>query len=98
LARLDDPSKHWKFNPGDLDDRALWSEYQAAYNDVLARCSTAEAAWHVVPADRKWYRNWAVANLLLAHLTDLDLRFPAGEFDVAAQRVRLEASFNTNSQ
>jgi PPK2 family polyphosphate:nucleotide phosphotransferase len=98
LARLDDPSKHWKFNPADLDDRALWPEYQAAYNDVLTRCSTPHAAWYVVPADRKWYRNWAVANLLLAHLTDLDLRFPAGEFDVAAQRARLGTSFNTYSQ
>jgi PPK2 family polyphosphate:nucleotide phosphotransferase len=97
LARLDDPTKHWKFNPADLDDRALWPQYQAAYADVLARCSTPRSAWYVVPADRKWYRNWAVANLLLAHLTDLDLHFPAGEFDVAIQRARLEGGRAANS-
>jgi PPK2 family polyphosphate:nucleotide phosphotransferase len=89
LARLDDPTKHWKFNPADIDDRALWSQYQQAYADVLDRCDTAHAPWYVVPADRKWYRNWAVANILLAHLADLDLRYPAGDFDVPTQRARL---------
>ncbi len=89
LARLDDPTKIWKFNPGDVDDRALWPAYQAAYADALARCATRHAPWYVVPADRKWYRNWAVANILLAHLDDLALSYPATPVDQAAQRARL---------
>jgi PPK2 family polyphosphate:nucleotide phosphotransferase len=78
LDRLDDPTKRWKFNPGDLADRARWDDYQRAYGDALDRCSAA-APWYVVPADRKWYRNWAVANILLAHLEDLDLSYPKVE-------------------
>lgn len=89
LARLDDRTKLWKFNPGDVDDRALWPQYQAAYAEMLARCDTDAGPWYVVPADRKWYRNWAVANILLAHLADLDLRYPAGDFDIATQKARL---------
>jgi PPK2 family polyphosphate:nucleotide phosphotransferase len=53
-ARLEDPTKHWKYNPGDLHERSFWDDYQAAYQDALARCSTEHAPWHVVPADRKW--------------------------------------------
>ena len=64
LARLDDPTKHWKYNPHDLEDRALWDDYMAAYADALERCSTEAAPWHIVPADRKWYRNWAITQLL----------------------------------
>jgi len=82
LARLEDPTKRWKFRAGDLEDRERWREYQAAYADALGRCSTDEAPWYVVPADRKWYRNWAVANLLLAHLDELRLEYPAGEPDL----------------
>jgi PPK2 family polyphosphate:nucleotide phosphotransferase len=91
LARLADPSKRWKFNPGDLEDRARWDEYQRAYGDVLDRCSAA-APWYVVPADRKWYRNWAVANLLLAHLNDLDLTYPEVELPVDELRARIATS------
>ena len=89
LARLDDPSKHWKFNEGDLAERARWDEYQEAYRIALERCSTQEAPWYVVPADRKWYRNWAVARLLHEALSDLDPRYPAPELDVPALRARL---------
>jgi PPK2 family polyphosphate:nucleotide phosphotransferase len=89
LARLDDPTKRWKFNPSDLDDRDRWSDYQQAYADVLRRCGTRAAPWYVVPADRKWYRNWAVANLLLAHLDDLNLEYPDVELDLDALRARL---------
>ncbi len=80
-SRLDDPTKRWKFNPGDLEDRAHWDDYQQAYGDVLDRCSVA-APWYVVPADRKWYRNWAVANVLLAHLEELRLSYPRVELPV----------------
>jgi PPK2 family polyphosphate:nucleotide phosphotransferase len=89
LSRLDDPTKTWKFDPSDVRDRALWPAYQAAYTDVLARCNTPQAPWYVVPADRRWYRNWAVANLLLAHLGELDPQYPPVRFDVGAERDRL---------
>jgi PPK2 family polyphosphate:nucleotide phosphotransferase len=89
LARLDDSAKRWKFDPADLDDRALWPAYQAAYETVLARTDTDDAPWYVVPADRKWYRNWAVGRLLLEALTELDPRLPEPTYDVAAQRDRL---------
>ena len=73
LARLDDPTKYWKYNPGDVDERAKWPAYTEAYQAVLERCNTERAPWYVVPADRKWYRNWAVAQLLVEHLRALDL-------------------------
>jgi polyphosphate kinase 2 (PPK2 family) len=88
LKRLADPSKRWKFNPDDIEDRDRWDEYQSAYGDVLDRCSVA-APWYVVPADRKWYRNWAVANLLLAHLDDLDLSYPEVDLPVDELRARI---------
>jgi PPK2 family polyphosphate:nucleotide phosphotransferase len=91
LARLDDPTKHWKYNPGDLEDRALWADYMAAYADALERCSTDAAPWHVVPADRKWYRNWAITQLLIEVVEGLDLRWPEPDFDVAEEHRRLLA-------
>jgi PPK2 family polyphosphate:nucleotide phosphotransferase len=91
LARLDDPTKHWKFNPRDLDERALWNEYQEAYEAVLERCNSDQAPWFVVPADRKWYRNWAVANLLVEQLDDMNLTWPPAKFDVEEQRAHLLA-------
>jgi PPK2 family polyphosphate:nucleotide phosphotransferase len=89
LARLDDPAKHWKFNPGDVDDALLWNDYRAAYEDALARCNTGAAPWYVVPADRKWHRNLAVTRLLVEQLEQLDLGWPAGGFDVGEQRERV---------
>jgi PPK2 family polyphosphate:nucleotide phosphotransferase len=91
LARLDDPTKHWKYNPADLVSRARWDDYMLAYGDAIERCSTDEAPWYVVPADRKWYRNWAITNLLLERLEALGLDWPAGDFDVAAEREKLLA-------
>jgi PPK2 family polyphosphate:nucleotide phosphotransferase len=89
LARLDDSAKQWKFDPGDIDDRALWPAYQRAYEQVLERTDTDAAPWYVVPADRKWYRNWAVGRLLLETLADLHPRLPEPSYDVAEQRDRL---------
>jgi PPK2 family polyphosphate:nucleotide phosphotransferase len=89
IARLDDPTKHWKFNPHDIDERAWWEEYEAAYEAVLTRCNPETAPWYVVPADRKWYRNWAVAQLLVEHLEDMKLEWPKADSDVAEQRSRL---------
>ncbi|MDX6364705.1 MAG: hypothetical protein QOC85_3715 [Streptomyces sp.] len=87
LERLDNPDKHWKFNPGDIDERALWPAYQEAYELALERCSVTP--WYVVPADRKWYRNWAISKLLLEHLEALDPQYPKGDFDVTECRNRL---------
>jgi polyphosphate kinase 2 (PPK2 family) len=91
-ARLDDPKKHWKFSPGDVDDRRLWEEYQRCYEIAIERCNTEAAPWFVVPADRKWYRNWAVTNLLREHLGQMDLQWPQADFDVDEQRRRLQRS------
>lgn len=91
LARLDDPDKQWKFKPGDVDERQHWGDYQRAYETALERCSTDAAPWYVVPADRKWYRNWAVARLLLDALRGMELAWPEPDYDVAEQRARLEA-------
>ncbi|MBK8459466.1 MAG: PPK2 family polyphosphate kinase [Micropruina sp.] len=87
--RLTGPDKYWKYNPRDVDARAKWGAYQEAYADLLERCNTDVAGWHVIPADRKWYRNWAVAQLLREHLIGLNLTWPEAEFDVAAERARV---------
>lgn len=77
--RLDDPEKRWKFRAGDLDDRALWPKFMQAYEDVLAKTSTAIAPWYVVPADRNWVRNLIVAKIVLATLEDMDPKLPEPE-------------------
>ena len=92
LERLADPEKHWKFNPGDVDERKLWPDYQHAYALALDRCNTGAAPWHVIPSDRKWYRNWAVATLLHETLDSLDPAWPVADFDVAVERERLLAT------
>lgn len=87
--RINDPTKHWKVDPGDLDERRHWHAYQTAYEAVLGRCSTEVAPWYVVPADRKWYRNWALAHLLLETLEDLQLTWPQPGLDLAGMRAAL---------
>ncbi|MEP6814259.1 MAG: PPK2 family polyphosphate kinase [Marmoricola sp.] len=93
LARLDDPTKQWKFKPGDVDERELWPKYQAAYETALDRCNTDAAPWYVVPSDRKWYRNWAIGSLLLEALRGMDLDWPTPDYDVAEQRARLTSEY-----
>ena len=88
-ARLDDPTKFWKYNPGDLDERAFWDDYQQAYQIALERCSTDDAPWFIVPSGRKWYRNWAIAQLLQEALESLELEWPKATFDVEAEKARL---------
>ena len=90
--RLDRPDKYWKYNPSDLDEHGHWPAYQEAYQAALTRCSTAEAPWYVVPADRKWYARWAVQQLLLDTLLGLDPQWPPADFDVEAEKARLAAS------
>ena len=92
LARLDNPDKHWKYEPGDIDSRLRWADYQEAYALALERTNTEHAPWYVVPSDRKWFRNLAVGQLLLASLRGMDLGWPAADFDVDAERARLLAS------
>ncbi|HEU5354459.1 MAG TPA: polyphosphate kinase 2 family protein [Actinocrinis sp.] len=92
LARLDNPAKHWKYNPGDVDERELWPQYQDAYRIALEKCSTPDAPWYVVPADHKWYRNYAVTRLLVEALERIDPEYPAGDFDLEAERARVLAS------
>ena len=92
LARLDDPTKYWKYNPGDVDERGYWDAYQQAYGAAIGRCSTAAAPWYVIPSDRKWYRNWAVGALLLEAFESLDLRYPDAAFDVETEKRRVRES------
>ena len=78
-ARLDNPTKNWKFRKADLDERARWDDYRAANEEMLERTSTPQAPWYVVPADRNWYRNLVVGKILVATLEGLDLRYPDPE-------------------
>ncbi|MFI5261356.1 MAG: polyphosphate kinase 2 family protein [Candidatus Limnocylindrales bacterium] len=86
-ARLDDPTKRWKFQKGDLAERALWPAYQAAYEDALARCSTTAAPWYIVPADHKWFRDLAVAEILGQTLDGLRPQFPPPSPDLDGLKV-----------
>lgn len=77
--RLSRPDKHWKFSSGDLAERELWDKYTSAYEKALAQCSTPWAPWYLIPANRKWYRDYAVARIVLQTLEDMDLRYPEPE-------------------
>jgi len=90
LARLDDPTKFWKYNPGDVDERALWPAYRDAYEIALERTNSEVAPWHVVPSDRKWFRNLAIGRLLVESLRTLDPQWPAADFDVEVEKKRLD--------
>ncbi|WP_248581321.1 PPK2 family polyphosphate kinase [Nocardioides sp. InS609-2] len=90
--RLDNPEKHWKYNPVDVDERAHWPAYQEAYEMALERTHTQVAPWHVIPADKKWFRNLAIGHLLLQGLRRLDLQWPAADFDVEVEKKRLAES------
>jgi PPK2 family polyphosphate:nucleotide phosphotransferase len=92
MERLDRPDKHWKYNPGDVDERELWPDYMEAYQALLDKCSTEVAPWYVVPADRKWYARLAVQNLVLEHLEAMNPQWPSVDFDVDAEKERLAAT------
>lgn len=80
-ARLDDPSKNYKFNPSDLSSRHRWDDYMVAYEDAISQTSTEAAPWYVVPSDRKWYRNLVISQILIDTIKDMDLAYPVADFD-----------------
>lgn len=92
MERLERPDKHWKYNPGDVDERLLWDDYMAAYQVAFDRTSTEVAPWHVIPADHKWFARLAVQELLLDALQRIDPQWPSADFDVEAEKKRLAAS------
>lgn len=86
-ARLHDPTKNWKFNPGDLDERKLWPAYQRAYEVALSRCSSAHAPWFIIPANKKWFRNLAISEIIVEALEALDMQFPKPKHDLSKIKV-----------
>ncbi len=78
-ARLDNPNKHWKFDVGDLDQRARWDDYMAAFEDAISRTSTADNPWYVIPANHKWYRDLAISRIMVATLENLNMSYPESE-------------------
>ena len=91
VDRLEDPDKRWKFNEQDIDERAYWDDYMAAYGLAVARCSTRSAPWYVIPADDKTYRNWAVTMVLVETLRRMDPRYPQPRLDIPRLVKRLQA-------
>lgn len=81
--RLDQPHKRWKVNPADFDERTFWEEYQDAYEEALARCSKPWAPWFVIPANKKWFRNLAVSEILIETMETMDMKFPKPAFDLS---------------
>jgi PPK2 family polyphosphate:nucleotide phosphotransferase len=80
-ARLEDPRKHWKFSPADLKERRRWGDYQRAYEDALAQTSTEQAPWYIVPAEKHWFRNLLVTQVLVERLEAMRLKFPKATYD-----------------
>lgn len=89
-ARLDNPEKHWKFNPDDLKDRAKWFDFMGAYSELIEKTSTDDAPWYVVPADRKWYRNLVVTQIMIDALKSLNMEYPSDDWDLDAMYKGLE--------
>ena len=89
LARVEDPTKQWKFNPGDLDERERWEEYMKAYEDMLNQTSTDWAPWYIIPANKKWYRNWLISKIVIKTLKDLDMHYPTAPENIEDYHKRL---------
>jgi PPK2 family polyphosphate:nucleotide phosphotransferase len=90
-ARRDDPTKRWKFRSADLVERKDWDAYQSAFSDMLERTSTASAPWFVIPANHKWYRNWAVTECLIKELSRMNPKYPEGSPDGLGRETRIES-------
>lgn len=91
MTRLEDPEKLYKYNPGDVNTASKFDAYMEAYSIALTRCNTEIAPWYVIPSDRKWYRNWAVAKLLIETMREMELGWPAADFDIATEKARVSA-------
>src|SRR5438270_1718293 len=91
LDRLKDPDKHWKFSEHDIDERAYWDDYQSAYGIAVSRCSPEWAPWYVIPADDKDYRNWAVAQILVETMEEMNPQYPRPKLDIKRLEKRLKA-------
>lgn len=94
ISRLDDPEKHWKYNPGDVDERLHWPAYMEAFQTAIERTHSETAPWYVVPANAKWYARVAVQRIVTAELAKLSPHWPEPEFDVAAERQRVVDSLD----
>lgn len=92
LARLDDPEKHWKYNPGDIDERELWDDYMEAFQIALDRTSAPHAPWFVIPANNKWYARAAVQRIVISHLETMHPGWPEVDFSIADERARVEGT------
>ena len=91
LARLGQRDKHWKFGGKDVSERTYWGDYQGAYGVAMGRCSSAGAPWYVIPANRKWYRNWAVSRVLIETMEEMKLSYPNPHLDVRALKKQIKA-------
>lgn len=94
LSRLDDPEKHWKYNPGDVDERLHWPAYMDAFQTAIERTHSETAPWFVVPANAKWYARAAVQRIVISELAGLSPHWPRPDFDVAAERQRVVDSLD----
>ena len=81
--RIEDKSKNWKFSPADLKEREYWDQYMRAFQDMLQKCSKKNAPWYVIPANRKWFRNLAVSQILRDELEDMNLKYPKPVADLS---------------
>jgi polyphosphate kinase 2 (PPK2 family) len=90
--RLDDPAKQWKISESDYKERNFWGDYMAAYEDLLSRCSTEQAPWFVIPSDHKWFRNLAIARIVVEHLEGLAMKYPQPSVDIEQIRREYHAS------
>ena len=89
LDRLKDPAKRWKLSPSDLEERKLWKKYQEAFEDALSATSTKESPWYVIPADSKWYARAAIADIIVSHLEDMELKPPINRMDEETVRQQI---------
>jgi PPK2 family polyphosphate:nucleotide phosphotransferase len=86
--RIDDPKKHWKLDEGDFEKRKYWNDYMRAFEDALNRCSTPWAPWYVIPANNKWFRNFAVSEIIVEVMEDLDMKFPKTKIEVSKLKLQ----------
>jgi PPK2 family polyphosphate:nucleotide phosphotransferase len=88
LERVDDPNKRWKISQADFNERLFWDAYQKAYEDALTRCSTPEAPWYIIPADKKWFRNLAISHVIAETMEQMKLKFPGPSIDLKKLKVK----------